>query len=179
MSHGAADGCCQVGLKSVGIETIRAIGDFPSAINHHDGWESVDGEEAVEAVGKYDRGARLVILQIARNQSFIFVAIGGQKQHIGIRLEIGGDASEQRFERMARATPGGPEIDNEDFPLRAVEREGRAFRSFPEREIRRLASVGVFLGFGVEGSVRNFIESEQQILAQPSIRAAGKPPDVA
>src|SRR5260370_26664031 len=94
-----------------------------------------------------------------------------------IRREIRGDAGNQRFERMEGGGPGGRKIDGEYFSLSLLERKSRAFRSFPEREIRGIASVGILLRFGSEGSLRDFIESEQQILAQPSVTALVKPPD--
>src|SRR5260370_6919087 len=95
-----------------------------------------------------------------------------------IRREIRGDAGNQRFERMAGAAPGGPKIEGEYFSLSLLERKSRAFRSFPEREIRGIASVGILLRFGSEGSLRDFIESEQQLLAQPRLRAVANPPHV-
>src|SRR5437879_6324331 len=79
---------------------------------------------------------------------------------------------------MAGAAPGGPEIEDETSSLGVFKRESRAFGNFPEREIRGLAGVGVFLRFDGEGSLRDFIESEQQVLAQADIRAMRKAPDV-
>src|SRR5260370_24399311 len=99
----------QVGLKVIGFESIRAIGNFSGAINHHDGREGVDGEEAVEAIGKYDGHEKLVRFQIRLYQRFIFVTIGGEKERIGIGLEISRDASKQRLERMAKSAPARPE----------------------------------------------------------------------
>jgi len=138
---------------------------FPGAINHHHRGKGVDGEEPVKAVCKYDRGARLILFQIALHKSFIFVTVDGQKKNICIRLKVRTDVSKQWFQRVARAAPSGPEIEDKNFPSRILQREGRAFGGFPEHEISGFAGVRIFLRLCRDRSLRDFIVSEEQILA--------------
>src|SRR2546422_557030 len=83
------------------------------------------------------------------------------------------------FQCVTRPAPGGPEIHNENFSLHVFERERRPLRRLPQSKFGRFAGIGIFPGLCRAAGLRKVIESEQQVLAQPNIGAAGEPPDVA
>ena len=178
-SQGAADGGGEIGFERTGRKTIRAVRNCPVASDDHHCRERIYGEKAVEAIGKYDRGERLVFFQIAGDQRFIFVAVGGKKKHIGICQEVRSDSGEQRFQRVARAAPRGPEIDDENFSLGVLERKRCTFRSLPEEKVGCCASVRIFLWPGQQGNLRDFIVGAEQIIAEAAVGTVGEAPDIA
>ena len=91
-------------------EAVGTVGDFSGAIEDDDSGEGVDAEEGVEAIGEDGSGAGPKFVEIGSDEGFIVVAIGGEEQDIFIAGKFGGNFFVERFERAARATPGGPEI---------------------------------------------------------------------
>ena len=80
---------------------------------------------------------------------------------------------------MARAAPGGPEINDQDFPPRVFQRESRPLGRSPEREIDDFVGVRIFPRLGRDGGLRGVIVSAEQIIAQTIVGAVGKSPDIA
>src|SRR5205807_3441873 len=93
--------------------------------------------------------------------------------------KISGHVSEERLQRVTRATPGGPEIQSHYFSFRAFQRVRTSGRCPPNREIGKLftsffISPGLFLRSARHGIIRS-----QQVLAQPDLGSVGEAPDIA
>jgi hypothetical protein len=91
-------------------ESVGTVGDFAGAVEDDDGGKSVDAEESVEAVGEYRGRSRFHFVEIGSDEGFVVIAIGGEEEDVFIAGKFGSDFFVERFERAARATPGGPKI---------------------------------------------------------------------
>ena len=109
-SEGAADGRGEVVGEGGVAEALGTVGDFAGAVEDDDGGKSVDAEEGVEAIREDGGGARFDFVEIGSDEGFVVIAIGGEEEDVFIAGKFGSDFFVERFERAARATPGGPKI---------------------------------------------------------------------
>src|SRR5580704_980725 len=81
----------------IGVESCRPVSNLSLAIKNYDSREGVDGEETVETIRKDNCRAGFFFLEIGRNESFVFVAIRGEKNDVRDPLELRGHVLEVRL----------------------------------------------------------------------------------
>src|SRR4029077_5466436 len=108
--EGSADASGQFFLKGHRSEAIGAVSNLAFAVQDDHRREGVDTEQAVEAIRKNHRGSSLGLRQVGSNQSFILIAVRGNKENLRSALKLRGHTREKWLQLMARPAPGGPEV---------------------------------------------------------------------
>ena len=169
----------QLCFHTIWIKSIRSICYFAGAIENDDRWEGANREERVQTIRKDHVCARFFFLQVGRDESFVFIAIDGKKDDVGNALELSRDAFEMRFQLTARAAPGGPKIQDNDFAFLFRERIGRAVLRFSQGEIVGLFGIGVSFWFRSIERSNSVVVGMQEVIAEALIGTMRESPDVA